>query len=335
VISLFFTLMVIMGASLLLCESAYRWQVMDTYLPELREYNLARDLSGDDPRKTILIMGDSFTAGKNSYPSLLREKLPHYRVINSGVTGTGIIETSILAPNRLKQFRPAVVIYQVYVGNDLLNISFPINWRELPFHYNLYWYLSDRLRFLGFLNYRLAQTRFPWQKTGQPLPSFQAVAEQEFSVTRYNQRFKMYVQGDPHFLNDTIMVKNRRVRDYRVQIKKMLELVRACEPYGCRVYFLVIPHSCQVNQKYLAQAVLLGVIFDDPALATREEYPFLKNLQAEFAGQDKVAVLNPIRLLKEREKAGVRVYYQNDEHLTAAGQKAIASFLLQEANLAQ
>jgi len=63
-------------AVLLLLEGAYRFAVFDPYGPELRVYNSVEDLATKIPARTVLVMGDSMTAGARSYPALMRGRSP-------------------------------------------------------------------------------------------------------------------------------------------------------------------------------------------------------------------------------------------------------------------
>lgn len=158
-----FVVMYLVGSAvlaLLAFEILYRIQVVDTYAPELRAYDPGSDLRNDDGRPTILLMGDSFTAGTESFPAILRRDLPGARIINAGIPGTGIIETAIVAAERFRRFRPAVFVYQIYVGNDLFNITYPVNWHKLSVTRNLYWMLAQRFRSISYLNYRLGQFNY-------------------------------------------------------------------------------------------------------------------------------------------------------------------------------
>ena len=140
--------LVFMGSAF---EIFYRLQIVDTYSPELRSYNRPIDLKGRDNRSILLAMGDSFTAGNETYPNILRDKLPNYVVINSGITGTSIIEAAIVAPKRFQQFSPAVFIYQIYVGNDLFDITHPVNWATISLARNVYWTMSNYFKIIDFL----------------------------------------------------------------------------------------------------------------------------------------------------------------------------------------
>ena len=132
--------------SLLTFEFIYRSQIIDTYTPELKAYNYDKILNDENNMKSILIMGDSFTAGKNNYPYYMQNSFQDWRIINSGVSGTGVIQTLIIAPKRLKRFKPSIFIYQIYVGNDLFDITYPVNWKTISFFRNTYWSLSNYFR---------------------------------------------------------------------------------------------------------------------------------------------------------------------------------------------
>jgi hypothetical protein len=78
-------------------------------------------------------MGDSMTAGTQSYLVILRRYLsPPYRVINAGISGGCALEGALTARGRFAGFSPSVFIYQVYVGNDLFETRHPSNWKAVP-----------------------------------------------------------------------------------------------------------------------------------------------------------------------------------------------------------
>jgi hypothetical protein len=141
--TLVLTMFIVSGiAALLIFEFIYRDQLIDTFRAELKAYNSPQVLNMDE-RKTLLVMGDSFSAGNTSYPAWLRFFQDDYRVINAGVPGIGILEAAATAPRRFEEFKPSIFIYQVYVGNDLYNISYPVNWSNVSFIRNLYWSVAQ------------------------------------------------------------------------------------------------------------------------------------------------------------------------------------------------
>jgi len=324
---------------LLLLEWLYRAQLVDTYRPELRTFNPPQVLA-DDGRPTLLLMGDSFTAGRASYAGILQDTLQEWRVINAAVSGTGVLQALYMAPNRFVQFRPAVFLYQVYVGNDLFDIRYPTNWRTISPVRNVYWLLANQLRILGYLNYRLQHTS-AMRSASQPQAfsvrvATAAVAAAEptdaFAVERYDARVKIYWRAEPALVEDSILVHNKRQQDYGILLEQLEKLLAFCKPEVCRAYILVIPHVCQVDEAHLAHMRQLGAHFSTPAATRLPDYPFLAGLRQRFAAWSHVQVCNALPMLRE-EHARQAVYYANDEHLKPHGQQAIARFLVQQLNL--
>lgn len=153
---------------LILFEIIYRTQLIDTYRPELRGYNDPAVLENAEGKPTLLIMGDSFTAGRYSYAERLRPLMPQRCIVNAGVSGTGIVQANVMASRRFAAFQPSIFIYQIYVGNDLINVRYPINWKTLSSVRNVYGLLVDRFPSVYYLNYRLGQRWY--EKARSPLP---------------------------------------------------------------------------------------------------------------------------------------------------------------------
>lgn len=312
-------------------------QIVDTYLPELRGFNPGNDIEDSKNRKTVLIMGDSFTAGTTSYAGILRKELPDYRVVNSGIGGTGVIQASIIAKRRFQKFKPSIFIYQVYIGNDLFDITYPVNWEKLSFLRNMYWMVSNHFRSIAFLNYRLSQLQ-PFtkrEKQGDPLESKISIetcgidTTETFSPEKYTSRAKQYLQAEPTLIENQITVKGNRSKDYETFLRKLETLITYCKPGECTVYLLVIPHCSQVDAHYLANTKRLGAVFTDEERILNDVYPFIEKIQARI-NRPNIVLLNPIHVLRDKESQKIPMYYQNDDHLTQAGQETIAAFVMEK-----
>ena len=335
------TLLVLLNLCLplLVLEWAYRTQMVDTYRPELRSFN-STQVMADDGRPTLLLMGDSFTAGRTSYAGILQDTLQEWRVMNAAVSGTGVLQALYMAPNRFAQFHPAIFLYQVYVGNDLFDVRYPMNWRTISPVRNIYWLLANHLRVISYLNYRLSHiSAAPSARPPQALSvrvATAAVATAEhtetFAVEHYDARIKTYLRAEPALVEDSILVQNKRQQDYAVFREQLEKLLTFCKQEVCRAYILVIPHVGQVDEAYLAHMSQLGAHFTTPAALRLTEYPFLVRLREHFASWRHVQVLNPLPMLRE-ERAKHAVHYANDEHLNPHGQQALAAFLVQQLNL--
>lgn len=321
--------------SLFAFELIYRSQIIDTFAPELKTYNNDKNLNDEKNMKSILIMGDSFTAGKNNYPYYMQNSLQDWRIINSGVSGTGIIQTLIIAPKRFKRFKPSIFIYQIYVGNDLFDITYPVNWKTNSFFRNTYWSLSNYFRSISFLNYRLGQISMK-RKIKDEKEHKQTFLDtsKDFSIEKYSENEKIYKNAEPLILENQIMVKGKRKKDFDILLRKLEKLITYCKQGGeCKTYILVIPHACQVSIRYLINMKRLGFILNDTKQIIKNEYPFIEQIRKKFENNSSVQIINPIQILKNYEKEKRLMYYQNDGHLNPQGQKVIADYIISKINL--
>ncbi len=314
----------------LLFEGLYRVQLVDSYRPELRAFNAPADLVTSPGKRTILIMGDSFTAGTTSYAAILRASLPGYRVINSGITATGVLEASAIARRRFDQFAPSVFVYQIFVGNDLFNITYPINWSRVSFVRNVYWSLAQHFRSIGYLNYRAAQDlaylkeRAGWTGpgSGQPggndapgIPDCESGGP--FSVEQYNETERIYFRAEPMLLENQILVRESRSKEYRVLLRELKDLLAHCDPATCDAFVLVVPHACQVDARYLENMKQLRAVFTEEGEIARDDYPFIEGIRRDLdaGGLRNVRLLNPIETLRRSDARGEHVYYERSAPL--------------------
>ena len=307
-------------------EALYRMQVVDTYAPELSAYNPPGDLETTHGRPTALFMGDSFTAGLESYPTLLRSMLPQARIVNGGISGTGIVQAAIVARERFARFHPKVFVYQIYIGNDLFDITYPVSWGRVPMLRNVYWIVANYLRSVGFVNYRLAQLGYQLGLLGMDVPDPTAT-DRPFSPALYAPRSVLYLRADPRLIEETALVEGKRARDFATLIERLRPLLERCAPPECTAYVLVIPHCAQVTPEYLQNTRALGAILEDSATLQMIEYPFVARLRSALRDLPNLTVLNPIEALRTSERLGAPVYHSNDDHLNAAGQHVLAGFL--------
>jgi hypothetical protein len=317
------TIIISVVVAILLSNLIYLSGYIDFYKPELLANNLIADLSGQNKKNTVLIMGDSFTAGNNSYPNILRNILPNYRIINSGIPGSGIIQASIIAKRRIDEFNPNIFIYQIYVGNDLLDISYPVNWRSLSFMRNMYWLASNHIRIISFLNYRLGQLNASNNEIYQN-PTNKTIDEKEnFSIDRFTKREIIYNIADDKLIENSIRLKGSRIDDFKLLLSKLEEIFTFL-PASCKKYIVLIPHASQIDLEYLNRTIEIRANFSDTDKILEEEYPFARKIKEVFP---EIRVLNPLALFKNAEANGIKVYYANDGHLNNNGQRLLADFL--------
>ena len=318
--------------AVVLAEFVYRHQWIEFYKPELRAYNQEADLRGTGAQKsTILIIGDSFGAGaRDVYPAMLREALPDFRVINSSMPGTGTIEAKYVAPKRFERFKPEILIYQMYVGNELFDIRQPSNLAQTSFIRWLYWHISNHVRVVEWIGYRLAQSGL-----GGLVHTLRvATAPQDTHLRRaseetYGPRERAIYAADPTLLDSTLYLLPDRRTDFRTAMENLREVLALCEPSSCRAFVLVVPHKVQVSAKWRAHYEAMGATFSDPVALLQEDYPFYRELRRSLEGAGDVTFVNPLPQLRAGERSGTKLFLPNDEHMTPEGQRLMADMLLE------
>lgn len=308
--------------TILLSNFIYLAGYIDFYKAELLTYNSTIDLSEHNEKNTILIMGDSFTAANSSYPNILRNILHDYRIINSGISGSGIIQASIIAKKRIHKFKPDIFIYQIYVGNDLVDITYPTNWKRISFMRNIYWFASNHIRVISYLNYKLAQLTTP-NESYHKYTLNKYYKSEIFSVDKFTKRERIYNIADDKLVENSILLKGSRKNDFKLLSSKLAKIFKL-SPVYCKNYILVIPHASQINSVYLNRTIKIGAKFSERDKLFEEEYPFIKKINELFP---ETIVLNPLVLFRNAEANGVKVYFANDGHLNNNGQKILADFI--------
>ncbi len=303
-----------------LLELFYRNQWIDTYKRELNALNPVEFPA--NPKKRVLVMGDSFSAATNSWVDVLRKRHSDWQIVNSAVPGTTILQANLMLENRLSDFKPDLLIYQIYVGNDLFDLRYPLNWGEIGFFRNLYWATANRIRSLAWFNYALGQF-----KRSVALPDFQQgkVDEGEFDPAKYSERERLYLKAEPGMIENQVLLKEGREIDMVKYGGLLSEFIYTALEADCKVVLMVIPHCSQVHPRYLERMELLGAKFGEQAAMATEEYPFLRELRA--IADDKAEILNLLPVMQEREAAGHSMYYLHDAHLNDAGQAVVAELV--------
>lgn len=304
-------------------ELAYRFQLLDTYRPELDAYN-PPDVTGDAiASPTLLAMGDSFTAGTASYPEVLRALLPGWRIINGGVSGTCVIQANIIAPRRLRRFKPDVCVYQIFAGNDLFDIRYPAGGERLTSARRGYWFLASHLRALSFINYRLGQ-----RTAGSPSTYASSVwlpnNSDIFSIDRFDQRERLYLATEPSLLENQVLVLPPRADDYERLLQGLARIRAMCRKSNTTLVLLLIPHAVQVAPVYMDRMRQIGATFTAPERMMALDYPFLSGIRNVFSNDSAVVVLDTLATLQAAERDGTPVYFANDGHLNRAGQDRVA-----------
>lgn len=300
---------------LLLFEMAYRHSIIDFYKPELKIHNTASEI--DATNIDYLVFGDSFSAWGNNYVNVLKESHTEKSFINSGISGIGLKELNTFASRRIKRYKPKHIIYQVYIGNDLVDVKHLSNWKSLPLSRNIYWKVTDYLTSGVYINKRLSGFK-------QDIKTVSFNIDMPFSVEAYSQREKMMIRANNSYLEKSIRLNFKS----RYQIwKDKLETFLKKVPEHTKVHIIFIPHCSQLNGFYLDNMLQLGAVYKDLNTIHNTNYNFFTTAKREFQAYKNVIFLNPLEEFKRMDAKAHRVYYETDPHLTTFGQKVLAEYL--------
>lgn len=320
VLRLLYQTVIILIIVFFLFEVSYRFSFIDFYKAEFVSLNDVDTIASN--RVDYLVFGDSFSAMTNNYVKYLRSS-SNKTFINSGVQGIGVKQVNTFVNRRVQRYQPKTIIYQLYVGNDLIDVDHLTNYKELPITRNIYWDVSDMFLSSSYVNYRLGHFKSRVRSISKTFNN------QRFSVNDYNQRSKLYFQSDSAYLYKSVTAGGNFENRYAIWIEELKEFIESI-PTDINVFIVFIPHCSQLNSFYFNNMRQLGAKFSDEIEFKKTEYGFFKKASLDVKQYQNVKLVNPLELLRERDTKEKRLYYLNDPHLNEDGQKVLGIFLEQK-----
>lgn len=314
-------LIVSVSVCLIIIEITYRYQLFDFYSSEFNYLN--KKIIQKKSTKKVLVFGDSFTAATNSYVNILNDSLSDVTFINAAIPGIGVQEINCMAKKRLQEISPAMVIIQVYVGNDLIDIQKPINWNTISISRNLYWLLSNQLYVLRYFNYKLGQMK---QALGQAVETEFLKNDASFSVEKMSKREKLLLHADPNYYEESIQIKPAYENRFNSFLNHIHQITQLCLDKNIPIKIVVIPASCQVNNYYKMNLEKCGAHFNDDNIF-ETNYPFVNQLKNSLQPKT-IQIINPLPFIQQLDSTGNRLYFENDLHLNSKGNAVLAKYVM-------
>lgn len=314
-------LIVSVSVCLIIVEVTYRYQLFDFYSSEFNYLN--KKIIQKKSTKKVLVFGDSFTAATNSYVNILNDSLSDVTFINAAIPGIGVQEINCIAKKRLQEISPALVIIQVYVGNDLIDIEKPINWSTVSISRNLYWLISNQFYVLRYFNYKLGQMK---QALGQAVETEFLKNNDSFSVEKMSKREKLLLQADPNYYEESIQIKPVYENRFTSFLNHIHQITQLCLDKNIPVKIVIIPASCQVSEYYKTNLETCGAKFNDEN-TFETNYPFVSQLKKSLQPKT-IQIINPLPFIQQSDSTGNRLYFENDLHLNNKGNMALAKYIM-------
>ncbi len=297
---------------LVLLEVSYRSDIIDFFSASWKHLNKEELIK--EQRADLLVIGDSFSANNESYVSFLRNYFPEKSIYNASQSGIGLNEVNVFAERRIDEVNPKAILYQVYVGNDLIDIKALRNFKKASIARSAYWEVSNYITFLKYANQHLNNFR------NSPITHLKK--ESDFSFKNYNERTKLYATIDSGYLQKSIIISGDFEAKYRTWKKKFNSFLNKI-PEDISVYVVFIPHCAQLNGYYCQNFETLGFSVDN---VFSDSYPFFDQAKNDFKGRH-IKFLNPLSFLRSRDNEINRLYYSNDPHFNSNGHRELATYL--------
>jgi hypothetical protein len=262
-------------------------------------------------------LGDSFAFGlgvesSEAFVSLLQGSVPQ-RLLNLGVPGSALDSHRFIVENRHVELgRPRLYVFVVYLGNDfadVLNSRRNDNPQPQSPSRQVGALQAVSLSVNSFVNRSVLSRSFLIQYVKRPL------------LQLLNKRSPDSLLIEPIFL-----LMDRRLQPYRAEAEaamdsEMAALASDARRLGFRCLFIAIPDRHQVSGRRLRErARFYGI--DLSELETNSPNALLRGLIEKHGFE----LLDPTEEMSRRPDVD-GLYYVSDDHLTAAGHRAVAQIL--------
>ncbi len=285
--------------------------------------------------RTILVVGDSFTAGtqvpfENTWTWLLQERLRgqgrDVQLVNAGVDGYDLSQSYRLAHRLWGRFRTRHLIAALFVGNDIVDYERqaaarppwdpddPLDWlREHSYLYHL-------------LRARLGRSRPPVASAEERLPEV-CRSVRGFDQLGPVQRQSVQRQFASAELLPVLQGTEEGGRSLRSTERLVGELRDLARRQGAGFTLLLIPTKQQAIPEQRAEWMALHGLTPQQALAPQRQL-------GRWAEQNGVAVVDPIDQMAAAADPQ-RLYWTANMHMTPEGHEvlALAAFPLLESQI--
>lgn len=301
-----FAVLVIVFAFVAALQYLYLTQRIDFFAAPLKEYNPAAVINSPPSSGVLLVLGDEASIGADSWTEQLRRERSDLTVVNSAVAYTGIIEAMAMTPNRLGEFEPDALVYQVSAGNDLMDLRKDPGMSGVDWQQSILFVLENHLAVTTWIK----RQYYHWRE--QPVPA-----------PLYTSPSRLLAQC-PRCIAEQITTSGYYSGVYEQYISAMQGLMNVAKDRRCVV--VVLPDKSQVSEKWFAAYADMGQEMGrdmaDRSVFMAESYPFVQGISKALLGREGLTVVNMLPLLRQAEQIAP-CYKEDSPQLNEHGQAVV------------
>jgi len=318
---------------LLALEASLRAGLLDMFSQETKRLNpsgILRRAKGEDEIR-IVVLGDSFSAGRKDYPYFLEKELARpefesrFRFLNLSIAGTGPTVYYKRLTTIGAKFQPDLVMVGVCIGNDIGNVRNPYSQASLK---NDIYYFFKRNSYLAvFCKRKLDMVRRRYGRAGGspspgevPAPGPKPGGDPKREYLSLTNRYLIAeARKHPGFFQDTLFLSHEGMRRSFADMLVILgEIAARSRALGAEVLFVLIPHSTQVHEDFHPYFRDMGFTISPGFLTER----VVQDRLSAYFEENGLPYLDLLPAF--REHAGEYYFFLDDGHWNTRGMKFAA-----------
>ncbi|MBI1978256.1 MAG: hypothetical protein HYS55_05840 [Candidatus Omnitrophica bacterium] len=281
------------------------------------------------PSHKLLILGDSFIYKSGELDQLLLPKLNslNFQTLNLALEGLGPMEYLTELKAFGLHYKPDMILLGYYVGNDLTNVGYKMNWNQgwrgmlRPFVRGMYLYHLVR----DFQN-RIAEHSFDFEHFEQIGidPEVIKLAKKR----KLNFYFLSLAETHPDFLIDNLLMEGSSNEQAWLKVKAILKQIKTLsDAINSKLVLVIFPESLQIDPSHREYYQKFGFHVKDELLSSSKP----QTLMMESCKELQISCLDLLPFFRLHSE---ELFQKGDPHFNLNGNQLsatlIAEFLSKE-----
>ena len=282
-------------------------------------------LSEGDPSKKILVLGDSYVSNisvesNEVFTEVLQDRLQNTEVLNFGVNGYGQVQEYLQLQEWYSEINPDLLIVMIYIRNDFIdNIDgkwlYPrpyasLNENNLTIHPTT----TSKKKSSG--NWRIYRKSHLYNLLRRKIISLKSKSS-HLSPLKIESAY--YTPPESYLCDLESMESTTSM--FRTMEKLLLKFSSYANEKNVPIVFALAPSIFQVEDEYWSY------INNDDSISTHYSRSLPNDRLMEFAKNNQLEMIDLLPVLRAETKKGKALYFPNEQHWTAEGNKVVARSL--------